>query len=213
MVRSAVDRVHQNVSREKKSCLDLERAPDGPEEREGGEDHPEEDEAGGDDREGQGLFARARCHGGSLPQRRLNSRQVRTSTGDSRMTTPMMVSIEVAAAEPNSASTWPRRSLKISPRQRRRVGLGAEADDRLEDAEIVHQLDQRDEGRQRHQMRDDDEADSLPAARAVDHRRLERVLRHRLQAGVEDDEGEWRVVPDAVDDQRNPGQHRRCFQG
>ena len=35
---------------------------------------------------------------------RLKSRQVRISTGVSRITTPRIVSIEVAAAEPNSGT-------------------------------------------------------------------------------------------------------------
>src|SRR5687768_15602942 len=61
-----------------------------------------------------GGWRRARADGIIAQALRLNSRQLRISTGVRRITTPMMVSIEVAAAEPNRGESPLRRSLKIS---------------------------------------------------------------------------------------------------
>ena len=61
-----------------------------------------------------------------------------------------------------------------------RVGLGGEAHNWLEHAEIIHHLDQGDEGDQRHQMRDHDVSDPLPPVGTVDHRGFQRVLIHGL---------------------------------
>ena len=148
--------------------LDLERAPHRPEEREGGEDHPEDDEDGDEQVERQRPPLRDGI-GHRHTTLWLNSRQVRISTGISRITTPMMVSTEVAPAEPNSCAVAAE-VVEDQPAQRGGIGLGRKADDRLEHPEIVHQLHQRHEGRERREMREDDEADALPARGAVDHR-------------------------------------------
>ena len=48
------------------------------------------------------------------------------------------------------------------------MGLCVEADDGFEDAEIVHELHERDKGDQRHQMGHDHVADPLEARCAID---------------------------------------------
>ena len=84
-----------------------------------------------------------------------------------------MVSIEVAAAEPKSGGRPPRRSLKIVEATRLRGG--AEGDDRLEDAEIVHELHQREEGRDGLEMRQHDVSGCAPSATRRRSSRFERV--------------------------------------
>ena len=68
--------------------------------------------------------------------------------------------------------------------------LGLERDYRLKDPEIVHQLDQRDEDHERHQMRYNHMHHTLPVRGTVDPGGLHRVFRHGLETGVEDDETE-----------------------
>ena len=79
--------------------------------------------------------------------------------------------------------------------------FGVKADNGLEHPEIVHQLDERNEGHQRHQMRDDHVANLLPAGRTVDTRGLDLFHWKGLQAGIKYDKGKRRSVPDAINDQ------------
>ena len=94
--------------------------------------------------------------------------------------------------------------VEDDPAERCGVRLGPEADDGLKHAEIIHQLDQRDKGDQRHKVRDDDMADLLPTGCAVDLRRLQRILRDGLKAGVKHNESKRCRRPDSVDDERYP---------
>ena len=102
----------------------------------------------------------------------------------------MIVSIDVAPAEPNSLRVAEREIIEDDPAKRGCLGFGREADDGLEDPEIVHQLHQRDEDDQRHHVGNDDIADLLPAGGTVDAGGLQRIGRHGLKPGIEDDEGE-----------------------
>ena len=89
--------------------------------------------------------------------------------------------------------------------------LGIKPDDRLEDAEIIHQLDQRHKGYQRHQMWDHHIAHLLAPGGAIDHSAFQLVFRQGLQARVKHDKGKGRCVPDAIDNQHHPGQPGRGF--
>ncbi len=89
------------------------------------------------------------------------------------------------------------------------MGFSRKPDDRLEDAEIVHQEDERHEDNDRHQVRNDNIHLPLPLGCAVDHRGLDGFARHGLEAGIKNDEAERQDVPYAVDDQHGPRQHGR----
>ena len=84
------------------------------------------------------------------------------------------------------------------------MGLRVETDDRFKDAEVVHQLNERDEGGQRQKVRDDHVPDLLPPAGPVDAGRFQRVCTHGLEACVVDDEGKGGRRPHTVDHQHGP---------
>ena len=75
---------------------------------------------------------------------------------------------------------------------------GIEADDRLEDPEIVHDLDQKQESGQRQKMRDDHEAQTLPAGCTVELGRFVEFVWNRKHRCQEDQ----RVVANPA-----PGNH------
>ena len=61
-------------------------------------------------------------------------------------------------------------------------------------------------------MRQDYIADTLKARGAVNLRRLHLILWQGLQPCIEDHEGKWRSMPDAVNNQGNPHEARRGLQ-